>query len=653
MDSTEQKSPYLAGARLVANRVARLRFLRYLRRSHLAAALVVVLAVVVLRQAAHWRAGEWLVAGLLLAIWLLVGFIFSRWRLPSTAESLLLLDRQGGWKDCFSSAWEFLNSDSRDVGRRLHLSRAEASLDGAVAGFPAALPMPRARLLWIAPLVALALAFSPWGRVPPGFHETKLTEAMREAAALQAEELAREAARLQDDAALGEEERKELEELRAQVELVAETLANPEGLAAGEVLESLEERASAADRLAEKLDGISEEWVSAAMLEEMGRHPDTADLALFLRDKSAEGAAGESMRLHDLLADDEIVADTQERFTRTLESVAGRATDEDKTRPVGERVGNASTKMGIAQPKTAAREFEALAKHFRELAGREEAKKGLERLAEVLREAGGEIGGSELRKMEQLAERTSQGAEGDAASPGLTSLESGAPTPVPTDPPQPSLAAPSPQTAPPVPGTPLARNDPGAKGAEPGQAPGVGEEGEDGEAGQEMLQAPVPGEAPPEGPSGSGVGLSEKARDGKGEGGMLSAPIPGMEPGQSTPGAGLSLGDGKGTQSGQGGDQAGTGTAELVEEASETIKAAGDAEVVALAGEDGESTMRAVEGQAKPERATRSRQEVVADFLAVEEQALDEQSLPLSRRQHVLRYFSGIREQFEKADAGK
>ena len=58
--------------------------------------------------------------------------------------------------------------------------------------------------------------------------------------------------------------------------------------------------------------------------------------------------------------------------------------------------------------------------------------------------------------------------------------------------------------------------------------------------------------------------------------------------------------------------------------------------------------MKSIEGEARAEEAERSRQEVIADFIAVEEQALDDQALPLSRRQHVLRYFSAIRRQFEK-----
>lgn len=653
MSTAPDTTPFVKAARTVAGRVVRRRFARYLRATSPVIALLTLGLVLALRQVFLWRENEWLAAGGLLLAWLATGVVVSRWRRPGTEGALLLLDRVGGWKDCFSSAWEFLYHPDRDAARSLHLERAGQLLPDAVERFPAAFPVLRTRWFWTGPLLALALSVAPWWRVPPGFHEAELTEAMREAAALQSEQLNREADRLNETTSLTEEEKNELEALRAEVDSVAETLANPEGLAAGEVLESLEERAKAAERLAEKLAPVSDEWASAAMVEEMGQHPDTADLALFIRDKSATGAAGESERLRELLADDSLTSDTQERVTRSLESIIGKATDADLTRPVGERFGNASTKMLTAQPKTAAREFEELAKHFREMAGREGAREQLEELAENLREAGSEIGGSELQqreRKEQLAESGSPGKEGPA---GLMPIEDADPAEASQKLPLPSMPGAVAPESPPVPGTPLAMQKEGSEGQAPGSAPGAGEKGDGKEPGKEMLQAPVPGEAPPEGQNGSGLGLSDRSREGKGEGGMLSAPIPGEEPGQSAPGAGLAAGPSTSSQSGQGGDQAGTGTAELVEEASETLKASGDAKVVARAGGEGDSSFRSVEGEVKAEEASRARQSVVADFLAVEEQALDEQSLPLSRRQHVLRYFSAIRAQFEKSEPEK
>jgi hypothetical protein len=137
---------------------------------------------------------------------------------------------------------------------------------------------------------------------------------------------------------------------------------------------------------------------------------------------------------------------------------------------------------------------------------------------------------------------------------------------------------------------PLASNPPGESNdmqqvPVPGAVPGEGENGEGakapgGEKGEQAFTAPVPGESSQQGKSGSALGMSDKSQQGEGEGGMLSAPVPGMESGQSAPGAGMTLGSGASSQSGKGGDQAGTGTAEMTEEAAaEALKATGDAQV--------------------------------------------------------------------------
>lgn len=609
------------------------------------------MTVVLLRLVAEWRTGEALVAGGIILAWIAAVIGYSIFRLPGVKNALLFLDRKGGWKDCYSSAWEFLQAAVPSEAQKLHLERAALRLPDAVREFPSVLPLPSLRWTWLAPLAALIFSLTPLLRIPPDSREVELTRGMKDAAVLQADELRREAERIRELSSLSDAEKEELEALRVDVNAVAEALANPDGLTAGEMLESLEGRARAAERLAEKLGLFSDEWASAAMLEEMSQHPDTADLSLLIKDKAAEAAVDEAMRLRDVLDDAEIKAETEERMTRSLESIMQAATDEDRTRPVGERFGNASLKMRDAQTKTAAREFEELAKHFREIAGREEAVKKLDELAQTLREAGGEISGSELEKMERLAEAAGTGS---TSPEGLQSLDSDSPGASPAGMPG-TRTAPNGQKG--AEAIPMAAALPGQQGEGgdqkapvPGAASGKGEKGEGGEKGEQTFSAPVPGEKAPEGQSGSGLGMSENARDGKGEGGMLSAPIPGMEAGQSAPGAGLSLGAGASSQSGQGGDQAGTGTAELVDQKSEALKASGDAEVVAQAGQNGDSTVRSIEGEARAEMAARTRQEVIADFIAVEEQALDDQSLPMSRRQHVLRYFSAIRQQFEKAE---
>lgn len=634
------------------NRLAVVRFFGGIRRTHLIAALIAGVVVTILRVGWEWRAGEGLVVLALFLVWILGLTAYAMIGLPDVKSTFLLLDQRGKWKDCFSSAWEFLQIQTPSAAQELHLQRADAKLPDALLGLPLVFPRPSLQWTWVGPVLALLFAMTPWLRSTPDARDLALTDGMKDAAALQAEELQREAARIQDLSSLTEEEKKELEALGVNVTAMAETLANPEGLTTGEMLESLESRAREAEKLAEKLGLLSEGWASAAMIEAMSQQPDTADLSLLIRDKAAAQAAEEAMRLRGLLEDVAITGETQERMTRALETIMLAATDDDRTKPIGERFGNASRKLSDAQPRTAAREFEELAKFFRDAAGREAAVKKLEQLAETLREAGSEISGSELQKMESIAEA---GGSGTPSPEGLQPLDAELPGMSPQ-----TLRVPGPLTesgegaeANPLATTPTGKAGEGQKVPVPGAAPGEGEkggEGGGGEKGEQAFSAPVPGEPSPEGKPGSGLGMGDKSQKGEGEGGMLSAPVPGMESAQAAPGAGMSLGSGASSQSGKGGDQAGSGSAPMTEEArAAALTATADSRVAALAGAEGESTMKAIKGDARAEKAARSRQEVIADFIAVEEQALDDQSLPLSRRQHVLRYFSAVREQFEKA----
>lgn len=650
MNSDSQRHSYLTLANAVRQRLARIRFADGVRKSHWLVAAAIVATVLAGRIWGEWRSGEWIVAAALLGAWLLLLAVRAFVKLPSTGRALRLFDDRGAWKDRFASAWEFLGKKEPAASEILHLERSAALVEEARRSVPTVFAMPRLGKAWILPSVALAFALLPLGRLRPNPRDLTLTETMQEASREEAENLRRETDRELPAEALSPEEMKELEALRSEVDSVAEALADPEGLTAGEMLEALDEKARAAERLAGKLGASADEWASPEMLAEMANHPDTAQLAVFIGDKAAEAAAGEAGGLSDTLKDSSLTGEVQERLTRATDRISAAAKDEDHVRPVGERFANASRKLLDAQPATAAREFEELSKWFRELAARERAKDQLDELANTLREAGSEIGNSELKKMEQMA---GANAPGSPTPQGMKGIDSGNPAQSPQGLPGLALAqqdAPQGQTPVPVPGDGQQPQPGTGESPVPGSTPGEqGSENAKGQ-GEQAFSAPVPGEKAPEGKSGAGLGQSDQSRDGKGKGGMLSAPIPGMNNGAPVPGSGLAGGDGQSNQSGTGGDQAGTGTAAMNEDQGDALKAASDVKVVAQQGKDGDSTVRAVEGEVKAEKAERTRQEIVADFIAVEEQALDEESLPLSRRRHVLRYFTAIRKQFEKAE---
>ena len=77
------------------------------------------------------------------------------------------------------------------------------------------------------------------------------------------------------------------------------------------------------------------------------------------------------------------------------------------------------------------------------------------------------------------------------------------------------------------------------------------------------------------------------------------------------------------------------------------MKTTKDETVEARVGHDGPSTMSTRDPQDRRERSTRSKRDIAIEFLKVQEEALASEPLPLSRREHVLRYFTALRKQLE------
>lgn len=615
-------------------------FANWVKRSHWLIGITGIVLVAVLRQFYGWTSFEVLPLLTLFGLWLSAGAVLTARRAPGVREALVKLDHSGAWKDRFASAWAFLNQDYKEVGEELHIERAGSSLEEALTAFPESTPLPDLKAAWVLPVLALMFSVAPILRPVPSATESILSEEMVEAASGQAEVIKREARQLDKLTSLTEDEQKELQQLLVDVDQMTSQLGEGEGLTTGEMLEALEARARAVERLARGIGDGEEVWASDAMIKAMADHPDTADMAVAVRDKNAESVAGEASSLQSLLESDSLSSEVEERMGRSLANISKSGDKSDEARPVGERFGNASTKMNTRQPLQAAREFEELAKHFRLIQERVEAREKLEGLAEAMREAGGEISGKKLEKMEELAasgqtERAIpeglKGLESDELPRSLSGMKPPQETAATKEDELPGLAGGEGAIkAPPVPGT--SQDAPSGKGG-----------------GQQALKAPIPGEGDA---NGSGGSLAANGGE-QGGGSSVQAPIRGMAPGDSearsvSNAPGGEAGDS--SVSGQGGDQAGTGTAELVDTESAIHEAGSDSQVMAQINDDGESTFRAIDGEIRQEEVTRSRRDIAAEFIAVEEQALDGKSLPLSRRQHVVRYFSAIRQQFEREE---
>ena len=196
MEIENLRSECLAAATQIKLRFAQARFAAGVRCSAVPVAGLILLTVLFLRLAKGWRADEWIVAIGILVAWFLVLISLTIVGLPKTQNLLRLLDQVGSWKDRFSSAWEFLNVPFLNEAKTLHLDRSRTLLPGAVDAFRSTYKIPRTRGVLIAVIAALAFAFAPWFRMPLDSRDLELTEGMKDAAALQAEALLRETARI-------------------------------------------------------------------------------------------------------------------------------------------------------------------------------------------------------------------------------------------------------------------------------------------------------------------------------------------------------------------------------------------------------------------------------------------------------------------------
>ncbi len=626
----------------VRGRVGLVAMAQWLRASHWIVGLVAIGAVICLRQLQQWRSGEiWVVLGLC-TLWLVVGAVRAWIARPTPLSALSHLDRAGDWHDRFASAFSFLKSGSPSLGESLHVSRARADLDTALTQLRQAIPLPPLRLVWILPVLAIAFALSPILRkgLAPG--EALLTEEMIQTAGSEAERIRQATRDLDGLTSLDSEEKAAIEELGKDLNAAADEIANPTGdTTTRELLANLESRARAVERMAEELGVSDEAWASEGLIRELSQHADTADLAIGIKDKQPKLVADQATLIADVLKEETLTRETADRYTLALERSMAQASEADHERPVGRHLGTAARLLAARQQVPAAAEFTALASHFQRVDQRQAAQDKLSRLAEQLRESGSQISGSKLESLKQLADAPEsrplpQGLQPVETMPLAQQLQNVMAPQVP----QPGGDD---QSAMPIPGS-LAEQPEGGAGNNPAQS----------DAPQGLL-APIPGQEPAGDAPGTGLANGGPGNNANPEGGMLSAPIPGSTPGSggSMPGAGLGgARNGDGTVPGSGGgNEAGSGTMAMYEQEGDLSAAEKEAQVAAQLNEDGESEMRAVESKGtRTETAQRSRRDIAIDFIDTEEAALDAQTLPLSRRNQVLRYFSEIRRQLEETE---
>lgn len=95
-------------------------------------------------------------------------------------------------------------------------------------------------------------------------------------------------------------------------------------------------------------------------------------------------------------------------------------------------------------------------------------------------------------------------------------------------------------------------------------------------------------------------------------------------------------------------NKAGSGSAAYGNTATAAHEATREETVTAEVGSSGTSELTAREPEQRTEASARSTRDVAIEFLKVQEDALAAEPLPLSRRAHVLRYFTALRKRLEQ-----
>ena len=579
------------------------------------------LAILALRYfGVRWA--DWVAGVALVGIWLGLGALWSLWRRPDRFAALAAWDESAGRKEALASAEFFEAKGEVAEGEKLHLIRSERLLDEAESNLRKDLPLPKMTWQWALPLLVIAFSLSPLLKPQLAAEDRELSDAATAVAKAEADKLKKELDAMDKAKGLTAEEEKKYEEVVQEAkDMASEGLQEASDKSTREVLKELEERARAAEKLAEELGGEDDKWASDEMLAEMAKHADTADLAEAIKGKKAGRSASEARKVASNLKSEELTKEVEGRMDKALEKTSDKASEEDLKKPVGKHVKTASRRMKAKKTKDAGDEFEKLAQEFDRKAQRERAKKQMEKLAKQLRNAGSKIAGKNMAGMQKLAGNKRKGMK---VPKGLRNLK-----PMP-------MGQLGKNMGPRMQNMPMMKLPPGMKLGKAGQ-------------GKPMAMGPIPGMKP-----GMGKGMIPGMGMGK-KPGMGMAPVPGMGAGMGM-GMGLGMGAGAaagaaGRGAGQGGLQAGTGSAAMGKNRTRPNKAAQKSTVNAQPNGDGEVTIRAVEGEVRGEAANRAASAANVEFLNVQEEALDEATLPSTRRAHVKRYFDLLRQQFEAQEA--
>jgi hypothetical protein len=359
-----------------------------------------------------------------------------------------------------------------------------------------------------------------------------------------------------------------------------------------QLLSSVEKQARDAERLAQQLAATAtDSWASAVLLSALDKQVDTAVLAESLAKKAALPAMQAVEKLAQALANPATVDAT----SRSIQDSAAQADSTDPQRVAGRRWLDADKALRSQRVDLAMNELQALAQDLQYLAKREQAQQQLQALADSLREAAAQAAGQASNSILTEVESTSGN---HAESLTATATENTAIRQLPSgESLQEVLLSDQP--------LPQSQTEPKATESDE-KTP--------------LLLAPVPGQTQP--------AESSKLPS-------ISAPnVSNDKKAIARSGAGLAPSN---------------ATAPLKGVATQQQKAQNSSTVTAASGNVGTSSVRQTAGSLHNEQSQRQAPLTTsAQLQATQEAALNDLSLPPSRRAQVQRYLTQLRKQLEK-----
>jgi hypothetical protein len=538
-------------------------------------------------------------AGVLVLVYSIVTAVWAWLRRPSAATAFAIWDERTVRDEGFVSAYCFETQDERTVGEQLHLDRAASQLTDELSKLKRELPLPLKHRIWISPLVFVAIV----GLVlvkPSLPMKSIIGEKDRARAREVAQKLDASKHLLDEQESLDPKEKEELQKLKKSMDEAVDDLRELTNETRREVLAELERKAHEAETLAEALGGGAGKMLSSEMLAELERHVDTTNLASALQADNLGDAAKESKELAKRLENKDLSLEESKRIEHAFDKAMSVANNSDKRSLVGKHIGQSLEQLQKKQPAKAANELSELSKQLQQQLQRQSTKNQLEQLAQQLRKAGQQIFEQNQSEVRRIAQTPPAGMRqlSDEQSKTLRDMHLQL---------QPGGS---------LPGQMGSQNDwseNSAKGQSP--VPGSQRPGSQGQ-GQMTSQFPIPG-SDQMSTTDSGVGQSG------------AIPIPGTAA----------------ADAGVGGLYAGHGTAPMGTAVTIPRDATNTGVVDAQASGRGPSVVRSSDGQLHREDAARDTKQLALKFIKTEESALADESIPLSRRDQVLRYFKALRKQ--------